>query len=81
MSNNAQWWVNFEVHLPSDHGGSGDTFTKQMSVASPDLVDTKEAHRRARVTAETRLKKWLAKEYPAFHKRMTIRHQKTQCVG
>jgi uncharacterized protein YfaQ (DUF2300 family) len=81
MSNNAQFQVVFEVHLPSDTGGSGDTFRRAISVASPDLVDTKEAHKRAAMTARVRLDRWLAKAYPQFVTRMQVSQISCKCIG
>ena len=47
MTANAQFWVVCEVTSPN-----GDKRDETVSVASPDLVDTKTAHERARQTAQ-----------------------------
>ncbi len=53
---NAQWWVNFDVTTPD-----GRVRSEMVSLASPDLTDTKEAHRRAAKTAKDRLLRKLDK--------------------
>jgi hypothetical protein len=78
---NAQFRVDFQVHLPSDTGGCGDTFAKSIYLSSPDLVNKLDAHKRAKATAKLRLLVWLKKNYPSFHKKFQVTPVTTQCVG
>lgn len=60
-----RWRVNFTVHLPSDTGGCGDTFTKAMDVSlRPCNADDQEfAIRKARA----KLDKYMRKVVSEFH--------------
>lgn len=78
---NAQFRVDFVCELPSDHGGNGDQWRKSVYLSSPDLVDTKEAYRRAKETAKARLMRQHAKDYPHVHKRISVKIVGAQCVG
>lgn len=80
MTTNAQFRVDFIVHLPSDTGG-GDTFRKSLYLSSPDLRDPRAASKRACSTAKLRLQKWLAKTYPAYVKRPQVAVTNCLCVG
>ncbi|MER9680799.1 hypothetical protein NKJ23_15905 [Mesorhizobium sp. M0184] len=75
MSNNAMWHAHFRVTRPN-----GNTFSELVSLMSPDLVDTREAKRRATATARARLQKKLAKTFMNGEK-LAIFHIETRCVG
>jgi len=51
MTVNAMFWVRY---TDANHPNQG---VQMISLMSPDLVNTKEAHRRAKATAKTRLAK------------------------
>jgi tetraacyldisaccharide-1-P 4'-kinase len=77
MTTNAQWWVTFQVTTPD-----GRLRTEMVSLASPDLVDTKEAHRRARETARTRLLRKLEKDLKSSAARkVQVLCTSVRCVG
>ena len=77
---NAQFRVDFQVHLPSTTGGCGDTFARSIYLSSPDLRDTHMSKLRAKATAKLCLNKWLKKNYPASYK-FEVKPLAVQCVG
>lgn len=76
MSNNAQWWVDCDVTYPS-----GDKRHEMVSLASPDLTNVKEAHRRARKAAQERLLKKLRKGYGVSGHLVKVVATRSRCVG
>lgn len=74
-----RWRVNFNVHLPSDTGGCGDTFTKSMDVSiRPTNADDREF---AIGKARKKLDKYLASTLNPVHvPRLQITVKSTQKV-
>lgn len=62
-----RWRVNFRVHLPSDSGGSGDTFTKSMDVHAKESADEEATRDQMIVKARAKLDKYLKSTVSEFH--------------
>lgn len=81
MSNNAMWWVTFQVIDPTHWQGRTES-TELISLMSADLKDVRKARIRARKTAEERMKKKLIRWHGAEKvKKMTVRAIRVECVG
>lgn len=80
---NAQWNVQFQVEVYNVGTLSVMTlFNKSIYLASPDLLNTKEAHKRARVTARKRFDKWFEKNYTVkYPQKAKVTCVEVRCVG